>query len=141
MDLPAVLVWIVVISCLVYLVRGGWSDRENMRGWFWVSAALLLLTLSGWFSGRRGLLIAGEAAWGALILLPSLLSVAYMRCHTAQRFGAARRVAGLLRLLHPGDGWWEIPQLMRALELAQAGRDQEALAIFRRHQDVSSANG
>jgi rhomboid protease GluP len=112
-----------------------------MRGWLWICGPLLVLTLTGFFAGWRGLMVGGEIAWAALVLAPSMLSLAFTRCQSRQRFGAARRVAMVIRLLHPGDGWKELPELMRALDLAQHGQEAEALAILRRHENVQTANG
>jgi rhomboid protease GluP len=141
MDLADLLVWIVTLSCLGYSLRGAWLDRENMGGWLWICPPVLVLTLAGHFSGRRHWLIAGEIAWGVLVVGPTLLSVVYMRCQTRQRFAAARRVAQVMRVLHPGDGWRELPEFMRALDLAHEGHGEEALAILQRHQNVRTANG
>jgi rhomboid protease GluP len=47
-----------------------------------------------------------------------------------RKFAAARRLTALLRLFHPAAGLTEQSELLRALELAQHGQTEAALAIL-----------
>ena len=80
-------------------------------------------------------------AWAVLVLLPSLLTISFSQCQSAQRFRVARAVARLIRLLHPWDGWREMPEIMRALDLARSGHETEALRILRRYQSLDNPTG
>ena len=69
-----------------------------------------------------------------LIVTPAIAIKNFNRLLTQQKFKQARRIATIVRLLHPLDGWKEQPELMKALEMAQEGLIDEATAIFQRYQ-------
>jgi len=140
MSLTETLVWLVTFSCAALLVRSGF-DRETRQNWFWLSVAILGATLGGHFASWPFLRAFGEIAWAVLVLGPSLLSLAFVRFHLAQRFGVARWIATVMRVLHPSADWRQWPEMTRALELAQLGRDEEAMEILRRYAALPTSNG
>ena len=135
MDLSDLLAWIVGFSCLGLIAQFLWIDRGSGRGWFGVGVGVLLLTLGGVWLRWRWLTWVGEGAWVLLVLVPAILFVIYHRCQAQQRFAAARRVGLVIRVFHPADGWREVPELMRAMELAQRGEQTAALGIYRRVEE------
>src|SRR5262245_36043754 len=140
MALSDILVWIVGISCLGLIAQFLWIDRGHARGWFYVSLPILLLTLGGVALRWPWMTMTGQGAWAVLVLSPSLLFVLYHRLQVRQRFAAARRVALVIRALHPADGWRELPEMMRALDLAQRGDTPGATAIYRRFQEAGGSD-
>src|SRR5262249_33851112 len=63
------------------------------------------------------------------------------RSQARHRFGTARWIAWWMRVLHPADGWRQLPEMMRALALAQRGEEAAALKIFQRFEGVTTASG
>jgi rhomboid protease GluP len=103
--------------------------------------AILLLALAGKLLEIGALIYGAGAMWLLLVVLPGFLSRFYYRCFFQQRYLAARRVARLISVLHPADGWLEIPQVLRALEVAQKGDVTAATEALRRIQGVKSVIG
>src|SRR5262249_73079 len=59
--------------------------------------------------------------WALFVLIPSIGYRSVARLTLRQKYRAARRLAEVLRFLHPYDGWLEQPRLLRALEHSQPG--------------------
>ena len=127
MDQNSVYLPLAAFSSLLLFVRA-----LRNRSWGWVTATGIVLavaaagqlffpTTAGYFAG---------AIWLLLVALPSLGHGLVGRLSNHQRYAAAARLAGAVRFLHPGDGWWDRPRLFRALALAQAGAFDEATAIL-----------
>jgi rhomboid protease GluP len=127
MDQNSVYLPLAAFSSLVLFVRA-----LRQRAWGWASATGLVLLVAGvgelLFPARVGY-VAG-AIWLALVALPSLGYGLMGRLGNRQRYAAAARVAAIIRLLHPMDGWWDRPRILRALALAQAGAFSEASALL-----------
>jgi rhomboid protease GluP len=140
MSLTETLVWLVAFSCAALIVRS-WFDRETRQSWLWLSVAILGATLGGHLASWPVLRAAGEIVWAIFVLGPSLLSMAFVRFHLAQRFGVARRIATVMRVLHPSADWRQWPEMTRALELAQNGREEAAMEILRRYAAMPTTNG
>jgi len=127
MDQNSVYLPLAAFSSLLLFVRA-----LRGRAWGWAVATGLVLVIAGagllFFPATAGY-FAG-AIWLLLVALPSLGQGILGRLSNHQRYAAAARLAGLLRFLHPADGWWERPRILRALALAQAGAFDEATAIL-----------
>lgn len=127
MDQNSVYLPLAAFSSLLLFVRA-----LRGRAWGWAISTGLVLAVAGagllFFPTTAGY-FAG-ALWLLLVALPSLGYGLVGRLGNHQRYAAAARLAGLLRLLHPGDGWWDRPRILRALALAQAGAFDEATAIL-----------
>ena len=131
MDLNYILTWTVALSAgagLFRLVRArAW---RTTRGWLVVFAALLAITgalllvqpaIAGWVGG---------ALWLVSVVLPSLGMGAMQRALARMQYARARRIARVLGLFHPADGWRDRPLLLEALDLAQRGRIDEATQLL-----------
>jgi rhomboid protease GluP len=70
-----------------------------------------------------------------------LIGRLYQRLFMQQRFAAARRLAEVLYWLHPADGCRELPEIIRAYELAQDDKLPEAMAILKRFEETQSSMG
>lgn len=137
MNFNAIVIQLVCISCGFMLLRA----RSAPKGWVAISGFILLVV------GGMLLLLPAQAAWVSgslwliLYLLP-LLGFARVNALVRQeRYRQARKAATLLRWLHPLDGWMEYPAMLRALELGQQGRIDEAIQRLQRYQMEASPMG
>jgi rhomboid protease GluP len=138
MDYEIVLCLLVGFSSLAGLAVIFTRVRPLPRGWIIVYSALLTLCIIGWARQQGAIIFTAAGVWFALALLPALIGRLYQRCFMQQRFTAARRLAEVLRWLHPADGFWELPQIVRAYELAQGDKLPEAMAILKRFEEIKS---
>lgn len=127
MDQNSVYLPLAAFSSLVLFVRA-----IRGRAWGWAFATGLVLALAGagalLFPSYAGY-VAGSI-WLLFVALPSIGQGLVGRLGNRQRYADAARLASVLRFLHPADGWWERPRILRALALAQAGAFAEATAIL-----------
>ncbi len=132
MNLDRTLFWLAILSGAALLARTLPTLRAQRRGagWVVVGAAILLA------GGLAEILLPTHAGalvgtlWAVFLVLPSLLVRAILRHALGQRYQQAGRLAGLVRWLHPADGWRETPELYRALAMAQAGHRDLAADLF-----------
>ena len=134
MDINDLLIWMVSISCISQIIHGIRSSARRTVGWIVVSGFILAVTaILSYFAPNIAGLVGG-GLWAVLIVTPAIAIGNFNRLLTQQKFKQARRIATIVRLLHPLDGWKEQPELMKALEMAQGGLIDEATAIFQRYQ-------
>ncbi|HEY8835619.1 MAG TPA: hypothetical protein VIM09_08545, partial [Chthoniobacterales bacterium] len=128
-DLNHILLFIACISPLVML---GQTLRRGglFRAWRLASLAVLFVTGGAWLINADTAGFVGGGAWLALLLVPAIGIRKVSELAVQQRYGLARRWAGPLRFLHPAAALRAQAELLRALELAQAGNFSEALAIL-----------
>jgi membrane associated rhomboid family serine protease len=128
-DLNHILLFIACISPLVMLAqtlrRGG-----LFRAWRLASLAVLLVTGAAWLIDADTAGFVGGGAWFALLLVPAIGIRKVSELASHQRYARARRWARPLRFLHPAGALRVQAELLRALELAQAGDFPAALAIL-----------
>ena len=121
LDLNHILLFIACVSSLVMLAqtlrRGG-----VFRAWRLASLAVLLVTGGAWLVNPDTAGFVGGGAWLALLMVPAsgIRKVAELATH--QRYARARQWAVPLRFLHPSGALRAQAELLRALELAQAGK-------------------
>jgi rhomboid protease GluP len=137
MSFNILLIQLVLFSCVFSLLR-----RPRLpHGWVLVSSGILAVLaitfllvpdLAGWISG---------GLWGLLVLLPLVGFTQVNRLFYQERYHLARRLSLCLRWLHPVDGWWEYPEILRGLELGQQGRMDEAAAILNHYGASSQPTG
>jgi rhomboid protease GluP len=141
MDYDTVLCVLVVFSSLAGLIAIITRVRPVPPGWVAVYSALLLLSVVGWVGRQAAINYTAAAASFVLVLLPSLIGRLYQRRFMQQRFTAARRLTEVLRWLHPADGCWQLPEIMRAFELAQRDDLTAATETLKRFEEVKSPIG
>jgi rhomboid protease GluP len=135
MAFPQILVWLVGLSCATLFVQSLVHAPRYQRTWPFLTAFILVMI------PVLLLIVPDFAAWILLslwlgvIVLP-LMGFAWVQRRVTQgHYRRARRLAQLLAWIHPGDGWREYPQLILALEEAQAGNLTRAQEILMPFQD------
>jgi rhomboid protease GluP len=103
--------------------------------------AILLLAVTGWLLEHAAIIYLAAALWFPLVLLPGLIGKLCDRRFMQQDYAGARRLAQIIRWLHPADGWIEMPTIIHALELAQKGELTAASETLNRFQEVKSIIG
>ena len=129
MDINLILLWLVTISCVSLALRV-LASRQN---WGWLATTSLILGVMGGFyslfPSQAG--IIGGLLWFVLILIPVIGLRQVNHLVYQERFRKARQIASFLSWLHPGDGWWEQPNFLSALELAKQGEIDTAKSQFK----------
>ncbi len=131
MDLNHIALWLAALPAATLF----WSSLRTPRaqrafGWLLVSLLVLLVCLVGWFLIPESVgYVAGTLAF-LFIALPTRFHNAAARASSHFLYRRARRLFTLAALLHPLDGWLEIPRLFEAFELAHVGRTAEAEALL-----------
>jgi rhomboid protease GluP len=130
LDLNHILLFIACISPLVMLAQTLRRGGGAFRAWRLAALAVLLVTGGAWLVNPDTAGFVGGGAWLALLMAPAsgIRKVAELATH--QRYARARQWALLLRFLHPSGTLRAQAELLRALELAQAGNFSEALALL-----------
>ena len=133
--------WLVFLSCVSGLAAAWLRMRFVLRGWLAVYLAILLVAVSGFLREEPGTIVAALAMWLVLALLPALISRICVRYCTQQNYEAARRLAQVIRWLHPADGFWEMPAILHAFAMAQHGELTAAAAALQRFSDIDAPIG
>lgn len=121
MDLDYVLSWLVGVSATTALGLHAIKLRLRYRGWAGVClAALLLLALGLWLWPSWAGRVAG-GLWLVAFLAPMWGMRQVQRLVGHRRLVAAERLARVLAVVHPWDGWRDQPRQLRALRLVQSG--------------------
>ncbi len=141
MNLNQLLIWTICLSCIAFLIRAFRSNPKSNLGWVVVAGSILTITLVGWVlvPGIAGLI--GGVLWGLFLLIPLIGFTQVNKLIYQQRYKKARLLASYLRWLHPADGWFEQPELLRALALGQRGQMAEAFRILQHYQNTRSPIG
>jgi rhomboid protease GluP len=111
-----------------------------MRGWAIVSAIILAITLVALWRYPKQAGLWGGSLWLAFMLVPTMSLAMVNHLAAKQNYQLAQFIAAGLRLLHPFDGLWQYPQLLRALALAQQGKFKSAIAILKKYAQGDGAS-
>ena len=141
MNLNQLLIWTVCLSCIAFLIRAFRSHPRRNLGWVVVAGAILTITLVGWALVPDIAGLIASILWGIFLLIPLIGFTRVNKLIYQQRYKQAHLLASYLRWLHPADGWFEQPELLRALALGQRGQMEEAFAILQHHQNTRSPIG
>ena len=131
MDTNRILLLMVGFACGLMIVRHV-RGHPGHRGWLAVSVTVAVTIAALHFLAPTVAGYLGMVLWGLLVLVPAFGSRWLQRMVGHQQYGRARRLAGFLAVLHPLDGWPQIPELLRALESAQRGDSMSAAARLTR---------
>ncbi|HYQ40520.1 MAG TPA: rhomboid family intramembrane serine protease [Polyangiaceae bacterium] len=127
MDPNTIALWFAGIQALSMFSRSARASRQSL-GWAAVSGFVLLTAAVGWLRFRDHVGYVSFALTLLLISLPRWAHTSAARALKRSEYRRAYRFASLAALLHPADGWRQLPSLFHAFELAQAGKIAEAEA-------------
>lgn len=130
-DLNHILLFIAFISPLVVLLRTARDGARN-RSWRVASLAVLAITASSFLLFPASAGFVGGIAWLLFLLIPAAGMRKAFELSWQERYTDARRVLGLISVLHPSATMRCEHSFMRAEELAQADRANEAMEILQR---------
>jgi rhomboid protease GluP len=120
MDLNYVLSWLVGTASVLWLVAL-LRARPAQPGWAGVLIGVLALLAAGTWAwpDRAGWVAA--AAWAVLVILPSLGARFLQRFLLAERWRLAAAIARAIAILHPLDGWRDLPRQVALLARTRSG--------------------
>lgn len=136
-----VIFWTVLMVGLIGLITIVKRRLASVTGWVVVFSVLLAVDFAGFFLKSSTLVYGAGLLWVLLVVIPGTLGQWCNRLLLGHRYAAAARVAAVIRLLHPADGWRSQPKIIRALELAQKGELEQARVMLRPYQDAKSITG
>ena len=111
MSIEVVILQIVAISCIAILLR----SKKN-QGWSLVAASILITMAIGWRLKAQWTVGLVATLWTVGIGLPIFGMAQIAKLRSNEKYFQARRIANIVRILHPGDGWWTYPQTLQALD-------------------------
>jgi len=125
MDTNTVLLWFAGIQALSLFSRNARAARKD---WMWVSGLVLLTAGIGWLHFPDVVGYVTFALCALLLMLPRWAHLLAGRALGRSQYGRAVRLERVAALLHPFDGWRQLPRLFRAMGLAHEGKVAEAQA-------------
>lgn len=140
LDFNRLLLLIAIISPLVVLARTARRAAVN-RGWQLAALAVLGVTGLSWLFAREVAGFIGGGAWTVFLFLPAVGLRREAALVAAERYGAARRLLGALRWLHPVAALREEHVFLRAMEAAQGGETEQASALLQQLQGMNKRTG
>jgi rhomboid protease GluP len=112
---------------------------RQTAGWRIVALIILGCLAIGWLLPPLAILLPIAALiWAIFLLLPIQGFAQVERLVRCEQYQSAAQWMDCTRWLHPFDGWWDYPQLLRGLALAQSGQLAAAQQIF--HQYPTGKN-
>lgn len=136
MNLNQLLVWFVICICIVLLIRALLFRQK--KGWLIVYGLILGVTVMMSYLAPTIAGYLGGSLWGIFVFLPLVGFLKINQMVDEQRYAAAYRLATYLRWVHPGDGWLEQPDILKALEMGKQGEIPQAFQILNRYPSVST---
>ncbi|MGH7939381.1 MAG: hypothetical protein ACRD5Z_19375, partial [Bryobacteraceae bacterium] len=127
LDLNHILLFVAIASPVILVAR--LVRLRSARPAGWMTAALTVLVATGifWLLLPRVAGYVGGTLWALLLLGPALAERKIASLLLDKRYGAARQVAIVRRVLHPWNDSSQLPSLLRTLELARDGQLHQAL--------------
>ncbi|MGZ5006165.1 MAG: rhomboid family intramembrane serine protease, partial [Chthoniobacterales bacterium] len=139
-DLNYILLFLACVSPVIVLVKTARSSTRN-RGWWLAAIAVLIVTALAYLILPRYAGFIGGGAWLVLLLFPMMGLQRTAEAVTTERYSIARKILGLVTLVHPSRALAEERELLRALELAQRGEVATADEILQRLSRQNTAIG
>ncbi len=124
-------------SALLLLIQ----PRQS-SGWRIVAVAIIGCLAIGWGIPVLELFLTiAVLIWLVFLLLPIQGFAQVERLVRQEKYQLAARWMDYTRCLHPFDGWWEYPELLRGLALAQVGQLAAAHQIFQQQPTANTSIG
>lgn len=130
MDAAYILTWMVGAALFTLWVRSLQHPLLTGTSWRIICPAIAVVVFAcyqkdphqaGWVAGWLYLL---------LVVLPQILPFLIDRLIRKRRLRLAQLLARLTRILHPGDGLWDLPTLIRILRLWDRQAEPAARALW-----------
>jgi rhomboid protease GluP len=125
LDLNHILLFVAVVSPLVVVARTARHGARN-RSWLLAAIAVWIVTALAFLIAPNQAGFVGGGAWLILLFLPVIGSRKASELALMERYGAARRMVGVLRWLHPTAEMRGEHAILRAMELARVGNFESA---------------
>ena len=129
-DLNQFLLWFGFLSSTLQLFQG---IRFSQRLITWKAFAIVLLMSVLCFVLPEQAGVIGFCAWGVLLGVPVVLMRIVSLLLAGERYRPARALGRVLGLLHPGDGFREMPALIAQLADAVEGKPLPPLSLALAH--------
>lgn len=123
---PIAIFLILAVACSAMAIRL-WRSSQAQRGWFVVLAAVMGPASAGVLLGLPGLVLGAFSIWLLLVWSPSVLALVARSLAQREWYDAAAWFARAASILHPCDGWLELPRYLAAFGRARAGDIDDAL--------------
>jgi len=130
MDLNYILIWTVCLFCLFLLIKTVPTSLKKNLGWVILVTLILLITLTLTYFVPKFAGIIGGIIWILLILTPLSILKEINQLLYQEKYTKARKLSLYLKYLHPFDGYLELPQILRALEIAHQGNLATATGLI-----------
>ncbi len=128
MTFDGLILWTVAASCVVLGVRSAVAGASVAKGWLVKGLLFTALTALAAIIPQERARWALGALWAIVVPLPLFAGQLALYCTLQQRYGTARLCVAIARTLHPFDGLWQQPRVLRALAQAQRGEMNRAAA-------------
>lgn len=133
MDLNYILIWLSGLSCLSITLRLVKAGVGQNKGWFGVSLGILVVLAALYFASPETAGLISGSLWILLIVLPNYGLRILSKLLFQFKYDKAYRLAQILAVLHPYDGWRSVPEVVRALVLLDKGETSDAARILSKH--------
>ena len=124
-DLNHICLFLALVSPLAVLVRS-WRSSAAHEGWRLAAIVVLGVTAVSWVLIRNEAGYIGAGAWFALLFLPAVGLKRVAELAAYRQYRSARRLASLLRWLHPTADLRGQVETFRYLEIKQQAGDLPA---------------
>lgn len=138
MDLNYILIWMVVISAVIVMMRMLRVGIARTKDWFFLSLTILVVTSTLIFISPNIAGYVGGILWILFFILPMLCMRLFNRSIMQQQFSKALLMAKIMVLLHPSREMRSIPQIVHALKLSKNGKWNEAMKHLEKYQGHAS---
>ena len=128
----------ITLSCGLLIFRLMRLPAPRPNGWLYKALLVLALTWGSNLFSMQVAVYVGGIAWGLLILIPSLGLRQIQALIYRHQYKPAKRLAFVLRLVHPFDDWWGHPRIIQALAIAKQGNVEKAQDILKDYADSPS---
>jgi rhomboid protease GluP len=81
--------------------------------------------------------VISAVAWLIFLVIPAQGRRAIELLSARGRYPQAIRLAKIIRILHPADGYWEFPEILRAFDLEIKGDIEGSIAILQKYESQS----
>jgi membrane associated rhomboid family serine protease len=118
-ELNHILLFLAILSSFAVLARA-WRRGPIYRAWRVVAAVILIITGLAWIFSRAQAGYIGGSVWLILLFLPAVAMRRVAELSARHQYGAAKKLAVAVRMLHPSSDLRQQVQMLRALESRQA---------------------